>query len=291
MRRLMAALLTGWAAVAHGGLTMTAVTKMDESRNGTQTVTMMAEGDRARIEFQGKSAGGTPPGGYLLTTDGGSTMYMVNPKERSYIVWDMEKMAALAGGVMQGAGGMFSMKVSNHKSEKLLDEKGPALMGYPTRHYKFKTSYNMETAVFGMRNVMAISREDEMWTTTKIAEKGLLAWRKQQKIRTGNADLDKLIDAEMGKVEGVPLKQVSLTTTTTEGKGAPQTTKMTMEVTEIKEGKLAADLLQLPAGYKEEKMEIPPEMQQGGTAGAGASRPGSSPAGFKIPPIKLPFGR
>jgi len=134
---------------AHAGWEYTAVTKAEGGKHSDMQDTKvhaLVDGTKARIEFAESKNPLMGAGTYLLTTDAGKTARLVNPGEKCYSEWDMKKMMGMAGGIM----GMMNMKVKDQKVEKLLEEKGPSLLGLPTTHYKFRTSYTMEISFMGM---------------------------------------------------------------------------------------------------------------------------------------------
>ena len=84
-------------------------------------------------------------------------------------------------------------------------------------------------------------------------------WLRTAKPKTGNADLDRLIAAEAGKIKGIPLKSVTVTTTSQGGK--TQKTQSTTEVTALDSFAKAPVSFEVPAGYQEREMmpQIPGE--------------------------------
>jgi len=252
-----------------GGISMTSVTTVDSGGGASRepvTMKMQVEGECARIEW----AGGRGPagGGYMLTTDGGQTVFMVNPEEKTYMKWDIEKMLQGVSGMVDQMKGLMQVKVTGHSVEKMADEAGPAMHGYPTRHYRFVTRMTTETTILGRKQTNTSTNEQEVWTTTKIEAPGFAMWRKLQSQRTGLADVDKLVEAERAKgIKGVPLKSV-LTSSGARGR----TTRTITEVTEVKEGRIDRSAFEIPKDYKEEKIEIPAE-----AAGADGAESGDTP--------------
>jgi hypothetical protein len=236
-------------ALAGYQLTLKTVSEGDgkgrQAQGGNSTMVMASEAEKARVEFTEGHGPVAGEGGYLLTKDAGKTFYMVSPKEKTYTKWDMEAMMGLAGAM----GGMMKMQISDPKVEMLLDEAGEAILGYPTRHYKFRTAYRMSMSVMGFKNEMTITREEESWTTTRLDISALGAWFSKMP-QTQNPEMDKLIQAEKGKMKGLPLKTLAVQTTT-DSQGKTTVTKSSMSVTEIKKigsGDVAFDI---PETYKE----------------------------------------
>jgi hypothetical protein len=86
----------------------------------------------------------------------------------------------------------------------------------------------------------------------------------QNSMKTGNAQLDKLMEAQRGKGTGFPLKVIA-THTTTDARGQTRVTKTTMDVTELKSASPAAGLFKLPADYEER--DLMAGLMGGGAAG------------------------
>ena len=251
------------AAPVFAGVRFTSVTRSeDEGQKGKDTAPVTGkiwiDGDKARFETAQKGSG--MPEGYMLTQDAGTTMYMVMAKDKTYMKWDM----SMGNAAMK----MMNMKYSDPKVETLLEEAGPSILGYPTRHTKFRTSYSTEMSFMGMTRKSSTVQDEDIWATDKFNDRGLHAWGENFAKKMGNEDLDKLIKAKMAKVKGLPLKTV-IATTSTDEQGKAQVSHVTTEITEIKEESIAADIFQLPAGYKEMTM---PTMQDMPARGARTSR-------------------
>lgn len=254
MKKIMAGLLACGllVPVARAGWEYMAVTKGDGNEQAAQanmTVKGLVEGAKARVEFINSSNPMMPSGAYVLSQNGGKTMYMVNPEQRAYSKWDMEAMMGFAGGAMQ----MMGIKFTQPKIEKIADEKGPALLGYPTRYYRFRTSYTMSMNFMGMRRSTETVQDEEIWSTDRLNDAGFNMWLNQKPQKTGNPELDKLIEAELSKAQGFPLKRIT-TTMQKESDGKTETSKMTFEVTSLAKKDVPPSTFELPKGYTEQPM-------------------------------------
>jgi hypothetical protein len=216
-----------------------------QAQGGNNTMVFAADADKARIDFIEGHAPGGGKDGYLITKDAGKSFTMVSPKDKTYMKWDMDAMMGMAGAM----GNMMKMQVSNPKVEKLLDEAGESLLGYPTRHYKTRTAYHMSMTVMGFKNEMDIVKEDESWTTPKLDISTLGAWFNQMP-KTQNEELDKLVQAEKGKMTGMPLKMLSVQTST-DSQGKASVTRSSMVVTDIKKIGASEVSVEIPEDYKE----------------------------------------
>lgn len=255
--QLLSALLA--VAPASAGISYKAVseTKTSAGRGGMKMlVEAQVEGGKARVEFKESSNPMLGRGSMMVTEDGGTTIYLVNAKDKTYTRWDVDAMMKMMGGVMGGMGGLFKMEISNPKVEKLLEEPGGTIAGIATTHVRTKSSYTMAIKVMGMNQGSHVESVQDLWVASSLSDLGFGVWLRKEPPKTGNADFDRLIAAEMHKVVGVPLKMVSVQTSTDTKKGTTTTTETSMEVTELSTGvaPAPASTYQVPAGYKEIEM-------------------------------------
>ena len=234
-----------------------------EGQQGEQVVRARSwvDGDNAKVAFTESSLPGVPEGAYLLTNDGGRTLYLVNPEEKTYMLWDLSQMLGALGTVMQGMGPLFKISVTEPKVEKLADEAGEKILGYDTHHYRFRTTYGMEMRVMGMGQASDVETVVDTWTSSALADPGFGAWLRRDPPRTGIADLDKLMDAQIAQgIEGVPLRMRTVSTSR-DKKGRETVTTTNMEVTTIRDEAPPAGAFALPQGY--EKVEMPTALSGG----------------------------
>jgi hypothetical protein len=239
-----------------------ATTTTDNPQGGQlkMVVEGWVDGEKARIEFRESANPMAPAGAYLVTQDGGRTLLLVNPEEKTYAAWDLTAMMRLAGAVMEGMGPLLKIEFSEPQVEKLLDEDGGPVAGVPTRHQRFRSSYSTQIKVLGMRQASQTENLQDVWVTRDLTDVALGVWLRHEPPRTGNADLDRLIGSEMGKIEGFPLRTVTVSKTAGGKKGQRETvTRSEMVVTELDRHAPApaASHFQVPQGYSEVQM-LPP---------------------------------
>ncbi len=277
MKRLILALLAAGLVLAavpcFAGIHYKSTTKTwsegtqarnSEGRNSEIEAEGWVAGDKAKVAFV--ASNGNPvaqQGTYIITKDGGKTLYLVNPQDQTYAQWDLQGMAGVVGAVMNGMGPLLKIQFTDPKTEKISEEDGGLVAGVPTRHYKYRTSYTMTVKVFGMGNPANVVSEQDIWAATRATDVGLGVWLRADPPHTGNKDFDKLLTSSAAKFQGFPLKVVTVSTSTQQ-KGNRQTvTHSTMEVTQF-DGKASvpASAFEIPAGYKE--TQIAPTQQGGG---------------------------
>jgi hypothetical protein len=263
---LSAALLLA-AVPCFAGIHYKSVTRTEaegaKARNGDVRAEGWVAGEKAKVAFL--ESNGNPmaqQGTYIVTKDGGKTLYLVNPKDKTYAEWSLQGLLGTVGAIMNGMGPLLKVQFSDLKASKVAEEDGGTVLGVSTRHYKFHTTYTMSIKVFGLGNTANVVSDQDVWATTRLTDIGLGVWLRAEPPRTGNAEFDKLLAAQAGKYEGFPLKVVT-TSTSTQQKGNKSTTShTTVEVTELdRNASVPASAFEIPAGYKE--IQMVPTDQQG----------------------------
>ncbi len=253
-RLILWAISMGAAGTVWAGMSFSSVTTTQGGREGTQEslqTDLKVEGANLRVDIRAGNQPMMKAGNFMLTQDGGKTMYLFDAERKTYMKMDLAAMRGMAGGMMQMAGGMMQMNFRDLKVEKISESKGPTLVGRPTTHYQFKTSYTLEMSFMGRKTATATTVDENLWVTDKMPDPGFKVWQDQQMMRTGNKDLDALMKAEMEKVKGFPLKRVAVTTVQ-DSRNGPKVTQSQMEVTQLKEETIPASQFAIPAGYTEE---------------------------------------
>lgn len=243
------------------GIHYKAVTRMEDAnaKGNTVEVEGWVAGDNAKVVFL--QAGGNPvtkKGSYMLTKNGGKTLYLVDPAEKTYAELDLNAMLGLVGGIMNGMGPLLKIQFTDPKVQKVAEEDGGAVLGLPTKHYKYRTSYTMTVKVFGMGNTTDVVQEQDVWATSSLADPALGVWLRAEPPRTGNTEFDKLIASEMDRYSGFPLKTVTVSTSTQKKGNKQQVTRQTMEVTELDAKASVPDAtFEIPAGYEQTEIAMP----------------------------------
>ena len=271
------------ASPAFAGWSMTQVTRTtgDDAGMGDSTQRVWLEGTSAKVEMVETANPMMEPGSYLLVQDGGKKMFLVNPDARTYARFDP---MAIASGSEAMAGAGFEAKIEDPRVVKLLEEPGPEILGHRTTHYRYHTTYTTVTSMpMGMTMSTAMDVVEDIWTAPAI-DAGSTA-RAVADVGGGGMrqELQQLESSAKATLAGLPLRQVTVTTSKTETKGkgmvarmmmrgAPSgeegTTTTTVEVRDLAEAALPASTFQIPAGYAEtEIMQRGPAMPDLGEGG------------------------
>ena len=266
------ALLTLIGAVpAWGGIYYRAITTtdVDGKRQDRMTTEAWVDGEAARIEFRESKNPMAPVGSYLVTEDGGKTVFLINPQDRTYAEWELDAMLRLVGTVTEDMGPLMSFDISRPNVELLSEEEGDEFADLPTQRYKYRTTYDFQMKVVGIRRSSEVETVQDLWVTEEIEDSGMGVWLRKDSAMTGNEDLDALISAEMGKLKGFPLYNETVTTTKSGKKRNKVTVSRTVtEVTELKRSGVARPDTSIPEGF--EQVQLFPatgEEEEGGLLG------------------------
>jgi hypothetical protein len=219
---------------------------------GDVTVHAFVSGSRAKVVFVHSEAEDYAIGDYMLSPDEGRTLYVISPSTKTYTRYDVQAMMAGMGGMVQGMRGMMNVSFESPKIEKLLEEIGKPIAGLPTRHYRYRTSYIVSLNMAGAQKVSTVMEED-IWATEELVDPALKVWLKQDPPTTGDEQVDKMIRAEMAKVQGFPLKRITVTSTV--DSHGEQKSRSEMDVLEVKQVVVPDSEFVMPRGYR----EVPPK--------------------------------
>lgn len=283
-------LLPGLASAGHYYEAVT-VTDSDQNRMDSEmTIKAWVDGDSTRIEFaEGDQTGFFGPGSYMVTTDAGENLYLVDPEEQTYAEFNLGEMMNTAGAMMEGMGDMFKIEFTDLSSEKISEGPGESILGYSTRHLQYRTGYTMRMAVMGMKQEQRVDMTQDMWVTDAFDPRAFAVWlRPDQRMKGFIEGLDELMEAEFSKMQGVPLKSV-MVQTSTDKKGRTSTSTTTTEVQALREESIPASMFQIPAGYTE--TEVLPEMAELEAMQQGQDQEAQDDEQRKRPRLRDLFGR
>lgn len=233
-------------------------------KSDVQKVKAWVEGDGARVEFvSGEKNGLFADGNYLVTTDAGDNIYLVNPADETYARFNLDEMMATVGQMMnmlEEAGDMVKIEITDTKSEKILEEPGGSILGHATTHYRYESGYTMIMSVMSMKRQNRNDTVMDIWSTDALDARGFGVWlRPDRQMKTGNEGLDEMMAQQFGQIQGFPLKMV-METTMANKKGKGKTSTTTMEVTVLREESVPDSRFTWPDHYTE--TEVLPDVEK-----------------------------
>lgn len=255
------------AAPAFAGLYVEqTVTSTGEGQGMDMRVRGWADDGKVKVEYLDSNNPIMPAGSYLLTTDGGQTVYLVNPEEQTYSTWDMNQVFAFLGQMSQATGGMIQIDFKDPMSESLGSEPGGTLLGYDTTHSTWRSGYTMDMKVAFMDQSNRMETTTEAWVTDEVEYPALGIWFTAKPPTTGDPELDQVLTQSMEQIDGMVLKLVQ-DTTTTDKKGRTSTSSTTMEVTTLREESIDGGIFTMPEGYTETPLLPVPAQAEGAEEG------------------------
>ena len=191
-------------------------------------------------------------GSYWLFKAKDSTLYLVNPAEKTFSRLPLNALMQMTGVV----GKLVKIKISNPvvNNEKLGTE---TVLGYPCLHSKQLMEYDMEVKIAIIKSKSHERVEKEIWSTTKFRGMAEMAEAfRFRDFKTGMEDLDKLIEAQVKADAGIgfPLKMITVNTSVDKKGREKVTSRQTMEVLSLGNKNLPASFFDIPAGYEEKQM-------------------------------------
>ena len=163
------------------------------------------DGELSRIDV----LGGTiwPKGSYLLN-GAGNKLVVVNPAKKSYQEIELSKRDPFA---------TEKIEISNPTIEFKELEDSEIIAGYPTRHYQLVTTYDITVYLGQIVLKQSVRSVIDKWTTTAF-DSVIQGYRDYNEVFTGKPEVDSLIEAEVNRFKGLPLRQITTITTTTDPK-------------------------------------------------------------------------
>ncbi|MEA2462277.1 MAG: hypothetical protein QOJ98_24 [Acidobacteriota bacterium] len=205
----------------------------------------IVDGARSRVEYIGGNT--YPPGTYVLSTDGARRLLFVDPEKKSYTEFNTSGIATALS--------TNNLKIENFTSSVDTLPDRPKIAGVETTHYKVAMQYDVTLTVQGIALKQHVVTTIEKWTSDQFAEIDLAFY--SEPTLTGNEALDKLIDTEMAKATGFPMRQIVTVRTSYDMPvrtklNVPNTRTITREtvITAIGQTKADPSMFVLPASFR-----------------------------------------
>jgi hypothetical protein len=204
------------------------------------------DGFRSRVEF----ISGTlyPPNTYVIAPDSTGRLYFVDPGKQ----WFTEVNTAGIATALGASG----IKIENIKSNVEVLPDRSRIVGIDTEHYRITISYDITVLMKTIPVKQHVETEIDSWTTTKFGDVPP-SFLTGGSSRTGNAELDRLLDTHNAKISGFPLRQLVTTRTKYDMPARsklerPGLRTMTREtwVTKIQEVKAEPSQFTIPVSYR-----------------------------------------
>ena len=245
MKRL-AIVLTLFATPAFAGVTYQFDSTSTGMQSGTTSGTVSVEGTNIRVDLKTGDNFMFKDGTTVLSTDGGKTLNIYDSSAKTYFVVNLSDLTNM-GGLLNDGGGMFKLSFNNPKVNVTDLGDGGSVAGYPTKRSKLDASYDIAVNAMGTTMTTHMTMSTESWTTDKLSGE-YANFLQEKNLRTGNAELDKLITAQSGAIAGrFPLKQVTTVKVSQGGNDMSSTTTSIVSNVEMKT--VPSSAFTAPTGY------------------------------------------
>ena len=184
------------------------------------------DGEKSRVEFVAGT--GYQPGTYLISTNGSRILTFVDPAKKAYM--------DINAGSVSTALGSAKITIANKKIDLTQLEDHPIIAGLPTDHYRMSISYDITLSLGTLALTENVHTIEDKFVTGAFGNIGL-TYLASGALKTGNLEIDDLVDTENTRVKGFALKQVISTTTSSgafsgqSAKWTPRTITTTREIT------------------------------------------------------------
>ncbi len=224
------------------------VEKEEAKDKDTEIITI--DGDKkVRIELLGneeKASANTP---YLLTIDGGNTWLIGNKQEAYCAQMDTGEFFQYLGSLALKVQGIANLEITDPEVKKVLEQKGPKVLGYPTTRVRLVTTAAGKASVLLKKYNYKVHITDDIWYSTEMEMHPVRKRWLEALSNSGYPQLDKLIDQWAANLHGSILKQESVVKLTNVIKNEEEiTTQKTRVVTveKLKPADILKDTFEMP---------------------------------------------
>ncbi len=183
---------------------------VEEGKKSTDNEIMTVDGNmKARLEFLGEEKKPSDKTPYLLTVDGGKTWVIGNKAEAFCAQMDTAEFFQYLGHLAVKYGGLVNLQIAEPKVKKVLEEKGPDMVGYPTQHIRLETTAAGKAAAMFKKYDYQVHITDDIWYTPKLEVHPVRKRWLEALSQSGYEELDKLVDQWAANLAGAVLKQES----------------------------------------------------------------------------------
>ena len=250
--RLACALVSGWllfAPPAESGLRYHAQVALPADIS----VIVWVEGDRARLEIQASNEPNLAAGTALLTSDRGENLVVLDTAKQEFFSLSRDVITRFK----QREADRRRVTCDPISSEKVAEDSGPALAGFPTRHLRFHIRLATHQPTASGELTTQIDVFEHFWLTGQIAQQNTDLAMLSDSSDTGVPALDEFLRAQLRELRGFVLKR-TLVLTVDDSREHHRVVRNSYEVTELAVNDSPAALFEVPANFH---LRVPPATQ------------------------------
>lgn len=228
------------------------------------TGTVYVAGDRWRIDMAREREKESDD--YLLSTDGGRTVTIVHPDERSYSVHDARDFERIVSRVMRGLDAVMSMQLRESKVASAALGAGETIAGRATQRFRLTQEYRVSVGMFGFSSDKRERVVTDYWVDPTLVLPHNPVVEMQSTLETVLAQHDAAFVRRSGEARqklfrGVPLKVVvtseSMDEEDDDGNAGEVKRKVrTIQLGELQRVAIDPPVFEVPAGFRKQDGEI-----------------------------------
>lgn len=204
-----------------------------------------SDGAKMRVHFVHGDGNVFPDDSVAVTTDGGKSLSVLDPKAKTFYVVSVEDLVS-------GLGAAGLLRATGATAKITEAGAGPAIEGLPTRRILIHIDYDLE---FGAAGKTHMTMRGEAWVTDRIPG-DTASFLGLKGFHTGIPAVDKVIDTQSAALHGgFPLKEVM--NLSAQGGMLDFATTTTAIVSNVKVQDIPASEFVVPAGFS--RVESPVE--------------------------------
>ena len=206
-------------------------------REGRPTETSIEQvliaGDRARLDHHSLIDGERILIGSMITRDGGENYQVVHEGKAFCGQYPLVTYFQLAGRQLMRIRNLGNADITVADVERVLEEPGPELLGWPTRHLRIQSRLGAKAKLLWFKFDYDLELTDDLWVADGVpispADQRFL----DAYAETGFGPTDEVIAQWLEHLDGLPLKAVSVVKLTDLSDGDVTVKTETTTVTEL----------------------------------------------------------
>jgi len=244
---IVVSLILSYMGLAFGATEVELVNeRIADGKKKAYTIKALFLGQKSRYTFYTEEDAKIGNGTYMLSLDGGGTVYYIDRNSNTCYHGSSEEVLEISSNFMLKTTDKFKLKIQEGEIRKVLEEDAGAIHGLPTKHTLITIGFTASYKYMLFNNKYKVKRVVDVWVTPKIAginDQGIFqrAWE-----YTGDEELDQELRAIIGTGNNYRLRsEINQTMVDKKGKeSSAQILQYVKSITEIDD--LPEDAFRLP---------------------------------------------
>ena len=238
LRGLIVCILFVIASPANAVTQLTMDIEVVDKGNATKHSEIISfDESRARFDFLAEDKQKTADTPYLLTIDSGKNWIIGDTRDGrpSCVQVDIVEFFQKVGGALTTLDALVNPKIDEPQIKRLLEEDGPKMMGFPTKHVRVQISANAKASFLFKKYEYAIKITDDIWYATNLEIHPIRKQWFEALSQTGYPLLDKIYGDWAKQIKGAVLRQDTVVDVTNVRKKSTSTQSQKAVITSIRE--------------------------------------------------------